>query len=102
MLDIAFLAVVPAILIKKNGNWRLGMSFKMQWWAMIFPNVGLTLATAYIGEGLESEGVKWVASVIPVLLVAAWLMDLGLTVNAEWTRKILWPGKDEDKGSWKT
>jgi tellurite resistance protein TehA-like permease len=45
------------------------LQFSMTWWALVFPNIGFTLATGYIGEELESEGIQWVASVLTVVLV---------------------------------
>lgn len=43
---------------------------------MIFPNVGFTLATIYIGQELDSQGILWVSSAMTILLVAVWLLDL--------------------------
>lgn len=38
------------------------MSFHLSWYAAIFPNVGLVIATIRIGEGLQSSAIKWVGS----------------------------------------
>ncbi|PVH75474.1 C4-dicarboxylate transporter/malic acid transporter [Cadophora sp. DSE1049] len=73
-----------------------GMSFHLVWWAFVFPNVGFTICTIKIGEALMSEGVKWVGSVMTVLLVVVWLFVGCAHVRAVWKREILWPGKDED------
>lgn len=43
---------------------------------MIFPNVGWTLSTIYLGQELESQGVIWVSVAMIILLVAFWLLDL--------------------------
>lgn len=62
----------------------------------MFPNVGFTIATIQIGDALVSEGVKWVASGMTIVLVAVWLFVGCTHVRAVWKREILWPGKDED------
>lgn len=33
------------------------MSFRLNWWASVFPNVGFTIATIRIGEALQSEAI---------------------------------------------
>ena len=73
------------------------MTFTLAWWAFIFPNGGLTLATIQIGNALQSHGIKVLASVMTVLLVVAWLAVAGSCIKALWERKILWPGMDDDK-----
>jgi len=73
------------------------MTFTLTWWAFIFPNGGLTLATIQIGNALESHGIKILGSVMTVLLVIAWLGVAGACIKALWERRILWPGMDDDK-----
>jgi tellurite resistance protein TehA-like permease len=73
------------------------MSFALTWWAFIFPNIGFTVSTTMIGRELGSEGILWVGSVMTVLLVAIWCVAFVGCVRAVWTRRIVWPGKDEDK-----
>jgi tellurite resistance protein TehA-like permease len=73
------------------------IKFGLSWWAFIFPNVGFMLGTTAIGQELESEGILWVASAITIGLVAIWLVSAAGCVRAVWTRRIVWPGKDEDK-----
>lgn len=77
------------------------MGFALPWWALVFPNVGFTLATVRIGEELGSEAILWVGSVMTVLLVATWLMTAGMCVRAVVLGQILWPGKDEDRAMFK-
>ena len=72
------------------------ISFKLNWWAFIFPNVGFTIATISIGKELASEGILWVGSVMTILLVVMYLFVLVNHALAVWNRQILWPGKDED------
>lgn len=74
------------------------MSFKLNWWAFVFPNVGFTIATIRIGESLQSEAVLWFSSVMTILLVATWLFVLVSHIRAVVQRKIMMPGMDEDKG----
>ncbi|KAF7552413.1 hypothetical protein G7Z17_g4362 [Cylindrodendrum hubeiense] len=76
-------------------KWKL--RFSMAWWAFVFPNVGFTLATGSIGEEFESEGIKWVASAMSICLVIMWFVVLIAQVVAVRHRKILWPGRDEDR-----
>lgn len=76
-------------------QWKL--KFSLTWWAMVFPNVGFTLATATIGEQLQSEGIKWVSSAMTILLVATWFIVIYAQCSAVIRKKILWPGRDEDE-----
>lgn len=72
-------------------------SWSLICWATVFPNVGFTLATINIGNQLESEGIKWVGSIMTILLVAMWLFNLVMQIRTITARKMLWPGKDEDR-----
>ncbi|KAF2120711.1 voltage-dependent anion channel [Lophiotrema nucula] len=74
------------------------MSFTLTWWGMIFPNVGFVIATIEIGKQLNSEGIMWLGSVMTILLVALWLFTWVNAIRAVWRKKIMSPGKDEDKG----
>ena len=49
---------------------------------MIFPNVGFTISTIYLGQELESNAVQWVSVAMILLLVTAWLLDLFLMGKA--------------------
>ena len=66
-------------------------------WAFVFPNTGFAITTINIGNQLESEGIKWVGSIMTVLLVGVWLFNLGMQVRAIIMKNMLWPGKDEDR-----
>jgi tellurite resistance protein TehA-like permease len=61
-------------------KWRLFLdeSLTTRFAALIFPNVGFTLSTIYLGEELESEGILWVSVAMTILLVAFWLLNLVL------------------------
>ncbi|KAF2869938.1 voltage-dependent anion channel [Massariosphaeria phaeospora] len=73
------------------------MGFTLSWWAFVFPNVGFAVATVEIGRELGSQGVLWVGSGMTVGLVVVWLFTAGACVRAVVKRRILWPGRDEDK-----
>lgn len=73
------------------------MSFTLNWWAFIFPNAGLTLATIQAAQVLKSETMNGIASALTVLLVIMWLFTAGFCVRAVYMGDVLWPGKDEDK-----
>jgi len=88
--SIALVSVIHGAFSKE------GMSFHLVWWAFVFPNVGFTICTIKIGEALMSEGVKWVGSVMTVMLVVVWLFVGFAHIRAVYKREILWPGKDED------
>ncbi|KAJ4988581.1 C4-dicarboxylate transporter/malic acid transporter [Stagonosporopsis vannaccii] len=102
------LATVTAVFIWLLAFWFFGIAllanlavareitFHLNWWAYIFPNVGFTIATIKIGDQFKSEGVRWVGSVMSILLVAAYLFVLVMHVSALLKKQILLEGKDED------
>lgn len=71
-------------------------TFTLNWWAIIFPNAGLTIALVQIANVLDSPGIKAVCSAMTILLCLAWLWVASLNVRAVWQGQILWPNKDED------
>jgi tellurite resistance protein TehA-like permease len=73
------------------------MSFTLNWWAFIFPNAGLTLATIQIAGALNSDPIRGVCSAMTILLVIMWLLVAVLCTKAVVMGEMLWPGKDEDK-----
>jgi C4-dicarboxylate transporter/malic acid transport protein len=72
------------------------LTFHLNWWAFIFPNTGFTIATIKIGNEFESEGIRWVGSLMTVLLVAAYVFVLIMHIKAVLTKEILLESKDED------
>ncbi|KIV79299.1 hypothetical protein PV11_06866 [Exophiala sideris] len=72
------------------------IKFHLNWWAFVFPNVGLTLAVIDIGRSLHSQGIQWVGSVMSVCLVALYFFVLFHHARAVWTKSILFEGRDED------
>ncbi|KAG9868712.1 malic acid transporter, partial [Aureobasidium melanogenum] len=73
------------------------MSFTLNWWAFVFPNAGLTLASIQTGAVLESAGINGVCSALTIGLVIMWIVCAIANIRAVWKGEIIWPGKDEDK-----
>lgn len=72
------------------------MRFRLTWWSFVFPNVGFTIATITIGEQLQSEGIKWVGSVMTCIIVVVYLCVLFCHARAVYRRKVMYPGRDEN------
>jgi tellurite resistance protein TehA-like permease len=72
------------------------ITFHLSWWAYVFPNVGFTIAVITFGEQMKSEGVKWVGSIMTVLLIILYLYVLANHIRAVLRKDILMAGKDED------
>jgi C4-dicarboxylate transporter/malic acid transport protein len=91
LFAIALVAHLPILISKcRNNNMsQPQMNFTLPWWAIVFPNVGFTIGTIYIGEELESNAIAWVATVMTVLVFAAWLMDLFLHLKSIFQRRIM-------------
>jgi tellurite resistance protein TehA-like permease len=76
----------------ESGKWSLSMSFHNTWWAFIFPNVGFTLSTIYLGQEFESEAILWVATAMVILLVILWIFDM-ITFFKAITYSIIWDSR---------
>lgn len=74
------------------------MSFTLNWWAFVFPNAGLTLATIQLGNVLDCTGIKAVTSAMSIILVIAWFFVAASHISALYQRKIMWESRDEDAG----
>ncbi|KAH7305978.1 voltage-dependent anion channel-domain-containing protein [Stachybotrys elegans] len=72
------------------------MTFTPSWWAFVFPNVGLALATISVGEALGSSAIQAVASGMTIVLVMVWIFCAFSHVRAVVRRDILAVGKDMD------
>lgn len=72
------------------------MHFTLNWWAFIFPKVGLTIALIQIANVLKSDAIKAVCSAMTVILVLLWIFVAIMHVRAVFRGDILWPGMDED------
>ncbi|KAK1753211.1 putative malic acid transport protein, partial [Echria macrotheca] len=70
--------------------------FHLSWWSIVFPNVGLTIATMRIGMALGSQGILWLTAVMTAALVVAWAFIIFRCIRAVYKREIVWPGHDED------
>ncbi|OJJ63160.1 hypothetical protein ASPSYDRAFT_143267 [Aspergillus sydowii CBS 593.65] len=71
-------------------------SFHLNWWAMVFPNTGFTLATITMGDWLGSKGVSGVAAAMSIGIICMFLFVLVCHVRAVIRQEIMYPGKDED------
>ncbi|KAI0425493.1 voltage-dependent anion channel [Xylaria sp. FL1042] len=80
----ALLVNLPTVLPRIGPGFRVNvrMNFDVKWWGMIFPNVGFTLATDYIGRQFQSDAIQWVGTVMTAVLFAFWLMNLVLYAKA--------------------
>jgi tellurite resistance protein TehA-like permease len=72
------------------------MTFHLNWWAFVFPNVGFTLATIKIGAVFGSVAVGWIGSTMTICLVATYLFVFAMCGRAVINHGILSKGKDED------
>ncbi|RGP74497.1 hypothetical protein FLONG3_6056 [Fusarium longipes] len=70
------------------------MEFSLTWWALIFPNVGLALATISVGKNLNSRGIQAFASALTIVLVALWFVCATAHIRAILRRDLLAVGKD--------
>lgn len=66
------------------------LTFNLTWWAFIFPNVGLALATIQIGKALENPGINWVTSAMTLLLFLGWLVLSALQIRVIWKERMTW------------
>ncbi|KAJ7085555.1 voltage-dependent anion channel [Mycena epipterygia] len=72
------------------------LTFHLNWWAYVFPNVGFTITVLSVGKSLKSAGLKWVGTVMSIMLVATWLFVFANHVRAVVRGDIMADGKDED------
>lgn len=84
------IAVVACLQVRKH------LTFQLNWWAFVFPNVGFTISVLSIGKSLESPGVKWVGTIMSILIVCVWLFVFYHYVRAILQKAIWAVGRDED------
>ncbi|KAK8040837.1 amidohydrolase [Apiospora phragmitis] len=96
LFAIGLLANLPLLVPYENGHFKPKTSFSLAWWGIIFPNVGFTMGTEYIGQQLQLNATQWVATIMTVLLFAFSVATLVFHIKPVATRQIMWPGKDED------
>ncbi|KAM0203212.1 hypothetical protein ACHAPA_009807 [Fusarium lateritium] len=90
LFAIAAVAHVPILVSKICGDKSVPqMSFVLPWWAIVFPNVGFTIATGYIGEELESDAIAWVATIMTAMVFTAWLLDMYLHLKSIFRKRIM-------------
>ncbi|KAI1125162.1 voltage-dependent anion channel [Nemania abortiva] len=75
---------------------RREITFHLNWYSYIFPNVGFTIAVISVGKMLDSPGMIGVGSAMTALLVIGWLVIVMNHIRAVWNGQILADGKDED------
>ncbi|RDW92238.1 hypothetical protein BP5796_01632 [Coleophoma crateriformis] len=71
-------------------------AFHLNWYALVFPNVGFTIATIKIGERLSSPIIQSVGTVMAAFLFFLWILVFFCHWKAVLMKDIMWPGKDED------
>lgn len=70
------------------------MSFSLSWWAFVFPNAGMAIATIQVGTVLDSKPIQIAACVIAVMMVPLWFLCAILHIRAVYRHDLLAPGKD--------
>ncbi|RAH49551.1 tellurite-resistance/dicarboxylate transporter family protein [Aspergillus brunneoviolaceus CBS 621.78] len=70
--------------------------FHLNWWAMVFPNTGLTLATITLAKSLDSAALKWVGVGMSLCVICMFIFVFVSTIRAVLLKRIMWPGRDED------
>ncbi|KAI1778175.1 voltage-dependent anion channel [Hypoxylon cercidicola] len=84
------ISVVANLAVRKQ------ITFHLNWYAYVFPNVGFTITIISVGRNLHSDGVMAVGSAMTILLVAMWIFVFIHHVKAVIDREIWFEGKDED------
>ncbi|KAI0485026.1 voltage-dependent anion channel [Xylariaceae sp. FL0804] len=101
------LALVTGIFLWALALWWFGIAtvavlscrpkyFHLGWWAMVFPNTGLILASITIGKELQNEVVLWFTTGMSVCLLAMYCFVLYSHIRAVVKQDIMYPGRDED------
>ncbi|OTA70388.1 malic acid transport protein [Hypoxylon sp. EC38] len=84
------ISVVANLAVRKQ------LTFHLNWYAYVFPNVGFTITIIALGKNLKSQGAMAVGSAMTLLLVAMWIFVFIHHIKAIINREILFEGKDED------
>ncbi|KAF2636292.1 C4-dicarboxylate transporter/malic acid transport protein [Massarina eburnea CBS 473.64] len=92
LLSFWFCALATVSVLKSARH----IHFTLNWWAFIFPNVGLTIALVQIGNVLSSDGIKGICLALTIVLVVLWIFVAVINVRAVWEGDVMWPGMDED------
>ncbi|KAK9770783.1 putative Voltage-dependent anion channel [Seiridium cardinale] len=91
MFAVWFSALTTVALIRDYRR----MEFSLQWWAFVFPNAGLAIATIQIGNVLDSNGIRGVAAGLTVILCVMWIVCAVMHIRALWRHDVLYPDRDE-------
>ncbi|KAF1923461.1 uncharacterized protein M421DRAFT_75318 [Didymella exigua CBS 183.55] len=70
--------------------------FTLNWWAFIFPNVGLVVGLLQLGEALDLPSVQKICTGATAVLTLLWIFCAIMHVRALSRKEVLWPGQDED------
>ncbi|KAI0006545.1 malic acid transport protein [Xylariaceae sp. FL0662B] len=84
------IAVVANLAVRKQ------LSFHLNWYAYVFPNVGFTITVISLGKTLQSRGAMAVGSAMTIALVAMWVFVFVNHVRAVINKQVMYRGKDED------
>ncbi|KAI1389922.1 voltage-dependent anion channel [Hypoxylon trugodes] len=84
------ISVVANLAVRKQ------LTFHLNWYAYVFPNVGFTITIISIGKILQSRAVMAVGSAMTILLVLMWIYVFVHHVRAVINKEVLFEGKDED------
>ncbi|KAJ2986753.1 hypothetical protein NUW58_g4877 [Xylaria curta] len=84
------IAVVANLAVRRE------ITFHLNWYAYIFPNVGFTIAIILVGKELNSPGLIGTGSAMTLILVIGWIVIALNHIRAVWKGNILADGKDED------
>jgi tellurite resistance protein TehA-like permease len=84
------LSTVSVLLSAKDSH------FTLNWWAFIFPNVGLVTALLQISEALDLPGVQMICTGATAVLTLLWVFCAVMHICAIVRKEVLWPGQDED------
>lgn len=70
--------------------------FTLNWWAFVFPNVGLVTALLQIAQALELESIQKICTGGTAILFLLWIFCAVMHIQAVVQKQVLWPGQDED------
>lgn len=76
----------------ERGHWRMSVTYHNTWWAFVFPNIGLTVSTIFLGQELESNAILWVGTAMVILLVVMWLFDMTMFIRTI-TYSLFWDSR---------
>ncbi|KAI5304834.1 hypothetical protein KEM56_005853 [Ascosphaera pollenicola] len=92
IISVWFVALTLAGLIPQ----ARALQFKLAWWALVFPNIGFTIAVITVAKAFDCVWLKWVGTIFVIIMVAMWVFVGVNHVVAVWKGRIMWPGRDED------